>query len=548
MRSKMFRLAAVLMVCAMLLGTFGCGKDDNKGKAKDTFVLGCYVYADSFDPAGYQNASWETVRDGVGECLFRFDNDMTPQPLLCDTYQVSDDHITWIFHIRDGVKFSNGKPCDAQAVSDCLNRLYWVCENKSDTHSSTPYKYVKANSITADTSANTVTIVLDKPIADVRGPLCFPFYQIIDVEGDLHDDSHNYADDATTVIGTGPYVIASFDKTTLNAEFVRNEYYWQGEVPFKGYTRKFIEDDTTKAMALKNGDIDVTENITTDADLAELTADPNFYVSRTPGIRTGISYVNFKGILANDALRKAVMMAVDGKTICDVTVGGIYTYGAPVLPTGLGYDHSKLTVKYGFDVEGAKKLLDEAGIVDTDGDGIRELDGKNIKLDYLTYSSRRLSDLAEATAVSLKAIGIDTNINHSDSDTTWNLLMAGKYDLCSSNWQTAAVGDPSGFLMNWYGGTNGSNLYSESNSGGANYTGYDNDEFDEAYDKFVSSMDEAERDELVLKMEQILLDDAVVLVHGYYNSCMISNVKTVTGAEISTIDFYWITNKIAPVK
>ena len=139
-------------------------------------------------------------------------------------------------------------------------------------------------------------------------------------------------------------------------------------------------------------------------------------------------------------------------------------------------------------------------------------------------------------------------MTHSDSDTVWNLLMAGKYDLCSSNWQTAAVGDPSAFLINWYGGTDGSNLYSETNPGGANYTGYDNDEFDEAYDKFVASTDEAERDELVLKMEQVLLDDAAVLVHGYYNSCMISNVKTVTGAEISTIDYYWITNKIAPVK
>ena len=60
--------------------------------------------------------------------------------------------------------------------------------------------------------------------------------------------------------------------------------------------------------------------------------------------------------------------------------GGLYTAGFSVLPSTLAYGYDKLTNPYAYNIEGAKKLLDDAGIVDTDGNGIRELDGKDINL------------------------------------------------------------------------------------------------------------------------------------------------------------------------
>lgn len=508
--------------------------------------FGCYVYSTSYDPADYQNAAWDGIRHGVTECLFKFKDDLTVENNLCDDYDVSEDHKTWTFHIKDGVKFSNGNACDATAAANSLNRLYTVCADPDSGKSSTPDTYLKVDSITANADDNTVTIVTAQSYADITSILCFPFYSIIDVEGDLMDAEHDYTTNPTSVIGTGPYVIASKDQTTKNSELVKNTYYWNGDVPYDTVSVIFIEDDSTKAMSLQSGDIDLTENITTASDLNSLKENSDYYVSHTPGMRTGFAYVNFAGILGkNDALRQAVMMAVDGQTQCDVTVNGMYTYGYAVLPSTLNYDYNKLNYQFGYDVEGAKKLLDDAGIVDTDGDGIRELEGENIKLNYITYVNRCLADFAQAVQISLKEIGIDCTVNNTDSDTEWNLMQAGEYDLCDSNWTTVGTGEPSAFLKNWYGGDHGSEFYE--NSGGTNYCHYENDEFDGYYDQYMASTDNEERAQLVIKMEQVLLDDAAVLVHGYYNSAMISNVSRVTGADISTVDYYWLSTDIKPV-
>ncbi len=548
------KMLALSMTTVLAIGMLaGCGGSDSGSgdtaadsstSAGDKHLnFGCYVYSTSYDPADYQNAAWDGIRHGVTECLFKFKDDLTVDYNLCDEYEVTDDKKTWTFHIRDGVKFSNGNDCNAQAVADSLNRLYTVCA--TDAKSSTPDTYLQVDSITADTEANTVTIVTSEPYADITSILCFPFYTIIDVEGDLTDAEHDYTADGTSVIGTGPYVVSSTDETTKCSELVKNENYWNGEVPYDSVSIIFIEDDSTKASALKTGDIDLTENITTASDLEELSGNDDFYVSKTPGMRSGFAYVNFNGILGkNEALRKAIFRAIDGQTLCDVTVGGMYTYGPAVLPSTLSYDYESLKNDYTYDVDAAKKMLDDAGIVDSDGDGFRELDGEKITLQYITYVNRCLSDFAEAIQISLADIGIDVQVNNTDSDTEWNMMQAGEYDLCDSNWTTVGTGEPSAFLKNWYGGDNGSEFYV--NGGGTNYCWYENDEFDALYDKYMASTDVEERADLVIDMEQILIDDCAVLVHGYYNSTFLSNAAKVTGADIHTVDYYWLSTEIAP--
>ena len=548
------KIAAMIMALTMTAGMLsGCGtggEETSAGSAGTSadggshLNFGCYVYSTSFDPAAYQNASWQGMRWGITETLYKFNDDATLSPWLADSYEVSDDHKTWTFHIRDGVTFSNGNPCDAQAVADSLNRLFHVCE--STEYSSTPKQYIDMASIEADTEANTVTIVTNVAYADLRGPLCFPFYTIIDVEGDTTDAEHpgGYS---TSVIGTGPYVLDSFDELSKSGELIKNENYWNGEVPYDSISMMFIEDDTTKAMALQSGDIDLAENVTTISDLQKLEADDAFYVSKKTGVRAGFALVNFNGILANDALRQAVFMAVDGETLCDVTVGGMYTYGPGVIPSTLDYDSEKLENPYAYDQEAAIKLLDDNGIVDTDGDGIRELDGENINLQFDTYKNRCLSDFAEGIQSQLKAVGIGCTVNVLDSDTLWMQMQEGDYDLTNSNWITVGTGDPEAYLLNWY-GNGGENFFTPDNTDATNYCSYDNEEFNKLYDQFKTSFDEQERKDLVVQMEQVLIDDCAVLVHGYYNSTMISNASKVTGAEIPAFDYYWLTTDIKPAE
>ena len=262
----------------------------------------------------------------------------------------------------------------------------------------------------------------------------------------------------------------------------------------------------------------------------------NYYVATTPGMRCGFAYINHAGVLGNDALREAVLMALDNDTMTNVTLGGLYTAGFSVLPSTLDYNYDLLSNPFGYDVEAAKKKLDDAGIVDTDGDNIRELNGQNIQLNYITYDNRGLSQYAEAIQLQLGQIGIDVKVSSSDADTEWNLMVAGAYDLCSSNWTTVGTGDPAEYMANWY---------SKSN---ANYCNYTNPTYDALYEQMMNELDTEARRELFTQMQQILVDDAAVLVHGYYNSSMSSRRDRVTGAEISTADYYWITNQMRPVE
>ena len=113
---------------------------------------------------------------------------------------------------------------------------------------------------------------------------------------------------------------------------------------------------------------------------------------------------------------------------------------ASVLPSTLDYGYDKLNDTISFDEEKAKKILDDAKIVDSNKDGYRELDGKNIELNFLTYDSRNLTDFAEGVALQLEKIGIKVNVKKTDADTEWNMLVSGEYDLLNTNWMTVQDG------------------------------------------------------------------------------------------------------------
>ena len=488
-----------------------------------TLKFGCQMYSDGLlDPAYDTNAGWNAMRVGTTECLFKFDDTMSIQPWLAESCTPSDDHKTWTITLKKGIKFSNGDDLTATAVVESFERLF----KEGASGSATPEKYLdKEAKLTADDAKGTVTIETVTPYVDLRGNLAYPTLAIVNVKATTDFDRG--------VIGTGPYMV---DKYTQGVGYTMkaNPNYHDGDVPFDSVEVLFLGDATAKANALKGGQVDVTENIATMADLNALKDDPAFTVNVANGVRCGFSYLNQKGILKNDALRQAVITAIDGQTICDVTVGGLYTYGFSVLPSNLDFGYGQLTNPYTFSTEKAKEILDNAGIKDNDGDGWRELDGKKISLVWVTYENRGLGDLAQAGKQSLAEVGIDVDLQIGDSATQWNRLVNGDYDINGNNWTTVGTGDPSEYLANWHGNDT------------RNYCGYKNAKFDEAYEKFIVESDTATRKELAITMQQCLVDDAAVLVHGYYNSSMIFNASKIANAPIHTADYYWITTEIAP--
>lgn len=541
MKKHVKRVLALAMTAALSIGMLsGCGGGSSSDTAADStgsgstatasaggekvLTFGCQNYGDGLvDPTNQINAAWNLMRYGVGEALFKFNDNMEVEPWLADSCEVSDDHLTWTIKLKEGVKFSNGTDMTATKVKESLDRL----KTEGPKGSSSPDKYLEYEAeITADDAANTITIQTKTAYPDLTGNLAYPVMAIVDVEGTT--DWNN------GVIGTGPYAIAKFTDQ-VGYDLVANEYYRE-EVPYDKVQLLYMGDASAKAMALKNGQVDLVENITNVSDIQSLQDDPNFTVDIASGVRCGFSWINFNGVLGNDALRQAVLMGIDYDAICvSNLIGGLYTSGFSVLPSNLTYGYDTLTNPFAYDVEGAKKLLDDAGIVDTNGDGIRELNGQNIVLDYVYYDNRLLKEFAQAHHQYLNQIGIEVNEREGSSDDQWSSLVAGDYDFNANNWTTVGNGDPTEYMANWY------------SKGTADFCGYINEEYDALYEQLITEMDEDTRTEIITKLQQILIDDAAVLVDGYYNSSMIYS-KNVGYAHIHTADYYWLSTEIVPAQ
>ena len=496
---------------------------DTSGSRTMTFGIQNYG-GGGIDPAREINTAWNASRYGVSECLFKFDNAMNVVGTLCDSYTVNDAHTEWIFHIRDGVKFSDGCDLTAEAVKASFDRLY----EAGPSGSSAPQKYLEAEAeITADNAAGTVTVKTTKPYVDLTKNLAYPVMAILDV---AHTTDYDHA-----AIGTGPYIATNF-REEVGYTMVANPYYWDGDVPYASIELLYMGDASAKAMALQSGQLDLAENVTNINDLRNLQADPNFTVTIANGVRTGLAHMNMSEgkLLSNKTLRQAVLMALDDETMCSTTVGGLYTSGYSVLPSNLDYGYANLNDPYPFDPDAAVKLLDDAGIVDTNGDGIRELNGQEVVLHYVTYPNRCLNDFAEAIQQQLTAIGIGVNLEIGDSARQWDSYQSGDFDMNGSNWTTVGTGDPTEYLAAWC------------STSGADYCGYKNAEYDALFEKLGTTFDNDARRDIIQQMQQILIDDAAAIVHGYYNSSMISRNATIGGAAIHTADYYWVTTEIYP--
>ena len=525
---KKIKLALIATLTIMTLTACGSDKGSDTSGEKDLgkhLDFACYKYSDSIDPTVNVNSSWCGVRYGITEALFKFDENVVAKPNLCDKVESSEDYKTWTLHIIDDLKFSNGNPVTPSAVVSSIERLYKETDaSQGGKGNSNPEGYLTYESITANDEDGTVTIVCEKPTSNLPGILAYPYFAIVDTT--VSDEQ---------IIGTGPYKVDE-DNVGVNMELSKNENY-RMEVPYDTVNVLYIDDNSTKSMALQSGDVDLVENITAADALETLSKEPkNYNISTAAGVRTGNSYVNYKSELGNETLRKAVMMTIDDTTLCDITVGGMYTEGFSVLPSSLSYNYDKLNDPYKYNKDEAVKMLDEANIVDTDGDGYRELDGKNIDINYVAYSSRNLNDFAQAIALQLEEIGIKTTVNIIDYDTALALQNAGEFDLITANSITVGIGDPQDFLGNWY------------SKNSVNYGYYQNDEYDKLFEQLMVELDTQKRVDIITKLQQILIDDAATIVHGYYNSRMFSRLDSVSQAEIETIDYYWLTTDILPVK
>ena len=524
---KIKKTAALLM--AVCLGTgllAGCGSEKGNvdtGNASHTSEKKIFVLGDTtFNPENEEPdinphntySGWACIRYGVGETLFKYSDSMEIQPWLAKEYE-NVDELTWKITLQDGVKFSSGREMTGEAVKKCLEHLIEVHERaKGD---------LMIDTITAE--GQTVTIKTAVPKPTLLNYLSDPYGCIIDMEEGVRKDG--------IVAGTGPYIA----KYLVSGELLnlrKNEAYWDGEPGFDDITVRTISDGDTLTMALQSGEIDAAYGMPYAS--YPLFENEDYTFSSCATSRAFFAHMNFASPVIQDAaVRKAIAMGIDKEGFVNTLLEGNGYAAVGTYPDSFSFGGDAVTAE-AYDPEGAKKVLEEAGWTDSDGDGIREKAGQELKIRWLTYPSRQeLPLLAEFAQATLKEIGMDVQIN-STADHNSIRTDASAWDVYASAMVTAPTGDPEYFFTTHC-----------LDSSMVNNGQYHSDKLEQLEAEMAKTFDPDKRGELAVQMQQIILDDHAFVFCSHLKMSMISKA-TVTGLVAHPCDFYEITVDLAPVK
>ena len=500
-------IAAVLAGAVMISGLSVSVMADKE----KTFVYGTTGYSEEMGDAGlnpHDNYSgWSALRYGVGETLFKYNDNMEVEPWLATDYEFVDDTTVKIT-LRDGVKFSSGRTMDAQAVKECLENLVKVHDRAP---SDMKIDYIDADGLT-------LTIYTTEPCPAIINYLGDPYGAIIDMEYGVQGEGGN-----ANVAGTGPYIAEKVTPTQI--DLVKNENYWGGDVKVDKVTVKSFSDGSALTAALQTGDIQGTYGLQYD-NYVLFDGNPEYTINSCATSRCFFGQFNFESeIMQDQNIRKAIEMGIDKEGFCSVIMEGRGLPAKAAFPDSFSYGNEAVeTVSY--DPEGAKKLLEESGWKDTDGDGCADKDGQKLTIDWLTYPTRleqpKLAEYAQAT---LKEIGIDVVVNNTSDHMTY--AADGNFDVYVSSTTTAPTGDPEYF-------------FTSTVVGPKNYGKYENKEVTALTEKLHQAFEPEERAKLATELQQKILDDDAFFFVSHLNMGIVtkSNVK---GMAAHPCDYYEIT-------
>lgn len=317
---------------------------------KDSVVLGMVLEPPGLDPTTGAAASiGEVVHYNVLEGLTKVAMDGAVTPLLAESWDVTPDGKTYVFRLRKGVKFSDGKPFDASAVKFSFERA----RAPGSSNKAKKALFDLISSI-ATPDPHTVILVLNKADALV------PFRLGENTAVILHPDSAAQA--ATRPVGTGPYTVDSWNRGSSVTLAKWDGHRNAAQVKLKRVVFRFIDDPAAQVAALLAGDIDGMPRFGALPALKQFQSDKRFTVEIGATSGKGILAINNKRRPLDDVrVRRALSHAVDRRAFIDGAEEGLGTpIGSHFAPTDLGY--LDLTRQNPYDPAKARALLREAGV------------------------------------------------------------------------------------------------------------------------------------------------------------------------------------------
>ncbi|WP_323022101.1 ABC transporter substrate-binding protein [Pararhodobacter sp.] len=342
----------------------------------------------NLDPtAGAAQAIDSVVYSNIYEGLTRFMSDGSVVPGLAESWDISEDGLTYTFHLRDGVTFHDGTTMDAEDVKFTLDRA-----RAEDSTNAQKALFANIAEVTV-IDPLTVQVTLSAPTGALLFNLAWGDAVIVAPE--------SIGEAATHPIGTGAFMFADWVQGD-HINISRNPNYWGTPAALETATFRFIADPTAAFAALMAEDVDVFVGYPAPENLPQFEADPRFQVlvGNTEG-ETILAMNNGREPFDNPLVRQAVAHAIDRQAVID---GAMYGLGTPIGTHFAPHnpDYVDLTGLSNYDPERSRALLAEAGLPD----GFTT----TLNLPPPSYARRG----GEIIAAQLRAVGIQTEINNQE--------------------------------------------------------------------------------------------------------------------------------------
>ncbi len=439
------------------------------------------------------------------------------KPWLASSWDISADGRTYTFHLREGVRFSDGTPFDATAVDMNVRA---VLDNRSRHAWLDLVNEVESTRVV---DARTWELKLKHPYfptlieLGVTRPLRFISPACMK-EGKTKDG-------VTCLAGTGPWKLVQHERNQF-ARFERNPDYWGEKPSLAAVEWRVMPDLQTSLLALQKGEIDLIFG----ADGDQITSDAFTGLQKSGTLKVKLSEpTGSRAVLINSGspvtsdvrVREAIQFAVDREAIVKNVLNGTEAPAGTLMARNVPGCDIELTVR-GFDPQKARRLLDEAGWL-TGKNGVREKDGRPLELSfYFNSQNGQEKNIAQAIQGDLARVGITLKVIGEEKQAFLDRQRTGKFDLqYSLSW--GAPYDPQSYFASWRFPAHGDYQAQRGLS--------DKEQIDASITALMTQADEGKQLEMIHRLLRRIHESAVYLPLSY------SRTKAVYSPMVENVEF-----------
>lgn len=455
------------------------------------------------------------------ECLLTVDQEGKLAPGQAETWETSEDGLTWTFHLRDGLKWSDGsaltandfvyswrRVCDPMVAAPYAETVLGMVEGFEDAIGGN----LEALGVEA-TDDSTLVVHLSQPCSYFGSLAAFATLSPVQ-QATIDANSDSWAVAADTYICNGPFYISEWVPGSY-IMCTKNPNYWNADaIKLDGIKFNLIEDPNASYSAYQTGEVLFIKDVPTE-EIPSLTGNEEFHVE--PIIGTYYVSLNTQREPFNDPkVRKALSLAIDREYVANTLMQGTYSPASNFMGPGwIDTDGSQFidnanggqpyidTTNHEANLEEAKQLLADAGY--PDGAGFPAIT-------YSTNDAGYHKVVAEYLQQAWAEIGVELQVDIVEWASFTPMRRNGDYDASRNGW-VGDYSDPSNML---------DLLYS---SNGNNDGKFNNADYDAAMDISRTTLDAKERSEALHKAEDILMDEAACIPVAYYNDFWLQSTK-----------------------